>query len=395
MDLPHQQETEYLGITEAAEYLRISASTLRRWEKKGFLIPERTPTGIRRYTRQQLDDVLNNPQPMHHAEVDTPTTDTLVNEIQQNYQQQSEIVENVSTTFSQPEVVQEYTQTLVESHPMQDFTISSHRFTPSQPPETQSNQQNSNSTESSANTLSDRLALNNNIIESESLDTYISYTDDHSSAAHIQNSLNSLIQDVDLKEEPVIHSKEDETLSYPPPLNPPKYSSIFHDNSTMQNSSNKNNQISTAENLEDTSSITPTRQKSNMSAFAQLHTFQSPTPVVANNSQKFANDALPIRQNNETVPNNFVNVTAPNVEFSQPVFENESYVEDTDPEPKYISDEKHPREAAHHKHHSPFLPVLIYLGVFVGVFVIALGVWFVFQSIAGTGQSELIRPVIR
>jgi len=54
-------EIEYIGITEAAEYLRVSASTLRRWEKKGFLVPERTPTGIRRYTKQQLDDVIQSP----------------------------------------------------------------------------------------------------------------------------------------------------------------------------------------------------------------------------------------------------------------------------------------------------------------------------------------------
>jgi hypothetical protein len=68
-------ESEYLGITEAAEYLRVSASTLRRWEKKGFLIPERTPTGIRRYTRQQLDDVLNAPDQGMHAHMQMPKTE--------------------------------------------------------------------------------------------------------------------------------------------------------------------------------------------------------------------------------------------------------------------------------------------------------------------------------
>lgn len=54
-------EIEYLGISDAAEYLRVSASTLRRWEKKAFLVPERTPTGIRRYTKDQLDAVLHTP----------------------------------------------------------------------------------------------------------------------------------------------------------------------------------------------------------------------------------------------------------------------------------------------------------------------------------------------
>jgi DNA-binding transcriptional MerR regulator len=62
-----QLESEYLGITEAAEYLRVSASTLRRWEKKGFLVPERTPTGIRRYTKQQLDSVMQSPQEQVHT----------------------------------------------------------------------------------------------------------------------------------------------------------------------------------------------------------------------------------------------------------------------------------------------------------------------------------------
>ncbi len=57
----HITDSEYLGITEAADYLRVSASTLRRWEKKGFLVPERTPTGIRRYTKKQLDDVIQTP----------------------------------------------------------------------------------------------------------------------------------------------------------------------------------------------------------------------------------------------------------------------------------------------------------------------------------------------
>jgi DNA-binding transcriptional MerR regulator len=72
----HLSDNEYLGISEAAEYLRVSASTLRRWEKKGFLIPERTPTGIRRYTKTQLDAVMQTPYgetPRHgYADVAIP-----------------------------------------------------------------------------------------------------------------------------------------------------------------------------------------------------------------------------------------------------------------------------------------------------------------------------------
>ncbi len=88
-------DSEYLGITEAAEYLRVSASTLRRWEKKGFLIPERTPTGIRRYTKKQLDDVIQSP-PQHDvatAVSSAPATD---------YQMQSDYSLNTPPEESNP-----------------------------------------------------------------------------------------------------------------------------------------------------------------------------------------------------------------------------------------------------------------------------------------------------
>lgn len=51
-------EAKYLGITEAAKYLGVSRNTLRRWEDAGAITPLRTPTQVRKYTRDQLDALL-------------------------------------------------------------------------------------------------------------------------------------------------------------------------------------------------------------------------------------------------------------------------------------------------------------------------------------------------
>ncbi|RQD74777.1 MAG: IS607 family transposase [Candidatus Syntrophonatronum acetioxidans] len=44
----------YLSIKEAAEFLGVAESTLRRWEKEGKLEPERTKGGHRRYSKEKL-----------------------------------------------------------------------------------------------------------------------------------------------------------------------------------------------------------------------------------------------------------------------------------------------------------------------------------------------------
>lgn len=46
-------------IKEAAAYIGASPTSLRRWERQGKITPERTPGGDRRYTKQQLDELLN------------------------------------------------------------------------------------------------------------------------------------------------------------------------------------------------------------------------------------------------------------------------------------------------------------------------------------------------
>ncbi|WP_242652567.1 MerR family DNA-binding transcriptional regulator [Desulfofarcimen acetoxidans] len=44
-----------ISIGKAAKYLGISINTLRVWEKKKILVPERTPTGHRRYKISQVE----------------------------------------------------------------------------------------------------------------------------------------------------------------------------------------------------------------------------------------------------------------------------------------------------------------------------------------------------
>jgi|SRR3989344_892994 len=45
-----QNEAKLLNIAEAAQFLKISPDTLRRWEKKGIVIPQRSKGGFRKYT---------------------------------------------------------------------------------------------------------------------------------------------------------------------------------------------------------------------------------------------------------------------------------------------------------------------------------------------------------
>lgn len=47
-------------ISEAADLLSVSTSSLRRWEREGRVTPDRTPGGDRRYTAEQIE-ALRNP----------------------------------------------------------------------------------------------------------------------------------------------------------------------------------------------------------------------------------------------------------------------------------------------------------------------------------------------
>lgn len=48
----------YISITEASKHLGVSISTLRRWDKQGVLIAERTPSGHRRYDISKINPNL-------------------------------------------------------------------------------------------------------------------------------------------------------------------------------------------------------------------------------------------------------------------------------------------------------------------------------------------------
>jgi excisionase family DNA binding protein len=55
-----------LTAKEAAEYLRVSLFTLQKMEKRGLIVPYRTPGGHRRYSLSMLNDYLENSRTMHH-----------------------------------------------------------------------------------------------------------------------------------------------------------------------------------------------------------------------------------------------------------------------------------------------------------------------------------------
>jgi hypothetical protein len=52
------QKLALLTAQEAAGYLRVSLSTLNRIERRGLLLPLRTPGGHRRYTLDMLNECL-------------------------------------------------------------------------------------------------------------------------------------------------------------------------------------------------------------------------------------------------------------------------------------------------------------------------------------------------
>jgi len=55
--------SEYLRISEAAEYLGVSANTLRNWEASGKITVHRNPmNGYRLFKQEELDALLKQVQ---------------------------------------------------------------------------------------------------------------------------------------------------------------------------------------------------------------------------------------------------------------------------------------------------------------------------------------------
>lgn len=60
-----EKSERLMTAREAGDYLGISLSTLHKIEKKGLLVPFRTPGGHRRYDRQMLDEYLEKSRRNH------------------------------------------------------------------------------------------------------------------------------------------------------------------------------------------------------------------------------------------------------------------------------------------------------------------------------------------
>jgi excisionase family DNA binding protein len=69
----------WFNISEAAEYIGVSHDTLRRWEKKGKLIPRRTVGKHRRYSKKQLENILKKP-PVNIPKIPNKTTKHIATE---------------------------------------------------------------------------------------------------------------------------------------------------------------------------------------------------------------------------------------------------------------------------------------------------------------------------
>ena len=65
----HDTAARLLNVGQAAEYLGVSAASLRKWSNDGLVPTYRTPGGQRRYARDDLDtfiDSMREPSPGDH-----------------------------------------------------------------------------------------------------------------------------------------------------------------------------------------------------------------------------------------------------------------------------------------------------------------------------------------
>lgn len=66
--------TDFMRISEAAEYLGVSPNTLRNWENAGKIAAHRHPVnGYRLFKQKELDELL---RPIQSSDVVQPDEDT-------------------------------------------------------------------------------------------------------------------------------------------------------------------------------------------------------------------------------------------------------------------------------------------------------------------------------
>ncbi|MBI2020039.1 MerR family DNA-binding transcriptional regulator, partial [Candidatus Daviesbacteria bacterium] len=105
-----------LSISEASKRLGISATTLRRLEKRGLLVPERNKAGERAYTKESLEKFLNSEYFLRQKQVEQKILEPLRHEAEEEKEEKkAEVVEEPSTTTkilgaAQEEIKEEVTK---------------------------------------------------------------------------------------------------------------------------------------------------------------------------------------------------------------------------------------------------------------------------------------------
>lgn len=74
-----QSKAKFLTITQAAEFLKVSPDTLRRWEDKGLVAPQRTKGGSRRYTLLDLKIARLNKRKTKFFQISSLLTQNYIN----------------------------------------------------------------------------------------------------------------------------------------------------------------------------------------------------------------------------------------------------------------------------------------------------------------------------
>lgn len=74
-----QNKANLLTITQAAEFLKVSPDTLRRWEAKGIVTPGRTRGGSRRYTLLDLKIAKLNKKKTKLSQISTLLKQNYIN----------------------------------------------------------------------------------------------------------------------------------------------------------------------------------------------------------------------------------------------------------------------------------------------------------------------------